>query len=332
MALIKTLAYALILWAIFFSVLLLWKIKPYVKESIRIKLNNEYDCKNQVRVGDVSLVEQREYPNESYKNETHGRVDSLWFVCMDEGVGPIQPFSPLRMVFLNRSIKEKLAFISNCLVLSYGISDCKQCATFDEMMNRVYGCEVHSLDPFLLPVEVENQIGHGVSVEFKPKWYFHKLGYGQSKFTGHAPAPKSTLTLPAFLRYAGLQFRTIDVLKMDIEGAELNFLEEQDIDYLCLHVKQFVFETHNGHSYPAKSRALTERYFKALVRLQKCFQVFHRETRFFELQDEYSEFQVANYKLNLDRFHSGNELAMYVLTFGEIYMINKNFIFYWEIA
>ncbi|KAL7672013.1 hypothetical protein ACOME3_006911 [Neoechinorhynchus agilis] len=195
-------------------------------------------------------------------------------------------------------------------------------------MNRVYGCEVHSLDPFSFPISVQAKFeaGEQLTVEYKPKFFFHNLGYGTAHYTSSVPNPGSMLTFKEFLRYARLERRIIDVVKMDIEGTEIDFMENVEIDYMCRHVKQLVLETHNLQHERPISMAITYRYFKALVRLHQCFRIFHRDTRFFEAPGQYSEFQVKYHKIDIGRFYTGNDLIMYVTTFGEIYMVNKNFI------
>ncbi|KAL7672014.1 hypothetical protein ACOME3_006912 [Neoechinorhynchus agilis] len=88
----------IVVWTalILVSLFLYYRTTTKVKvEDNLLDLINGYECKNQIRVGDVGLIDQAEYPDEYYKNRTHGRVDLLWFVCMDKGVGPVMPGSLL---------------------------------------------------------------------------------------------------------------------------------------------------------------------------------------------------------------------------------------------
>lgn len=123
------------------------------------------------------------------------------------------------------------------------------------------------------------------------------------------------------LRLTGMEHREIDVLKMDIDGAEKDIINKFDINYLCKYVKQLMMETHGNFR------------FSDLVMLERCFLMFRRDTRFFEHKDItptlglLTEFQLPDgFNLNLKPFRNENFLAEYMFTNGELYFINKNFL------
>ena len=108
---------------------------------------------------------------------------------------------------------------------------------------------------------------------------------------------------------------------MDIEGPEKDFFEGLNISYACKYFKQIVFETHKNFR------------FKDLVKLEECFRLFRRETRFFEelIYDNrlgyLTEFQSPNgYKLQLKTYFNETYLAEFMFVTGELYFINKNFL------
>jgi len=113
---------------------------------------------------------------------------------------------------------------------------------------------------------------------------------------------------------------------MDIEGAEWNVFQQMDIDYACKYFKQFHFETH--------IRTPSIESLKILRKLDKCFFLFRRDTRFFSPIDStastdlgpLTEFQVDN-PINVRKYgQDGTELAAYILSTGEFYFVNKNFL------
>jgi len=116
----------------------------------------------------------------------------------------------------------------------------------------------------------------------------------------------------------------IDVFKMDIEGGEWKIIENMNIDYACAYFKQFHFETHQNKLKNLES-------YNILKSLEKCFMLFRRDTRFFQPIHSpklgyLTEFQqsanidIKNYGSN------GEEAILYMLTMGEFYFVNKNFL------
>ena len=113
---------------------------------------------------------------------------------------------------------------------------------------------------------------------------------------------------------------------MDIEGTEWEIFETINIDYACAYFKQFLFETH-----PRNVPQMNFAKYTLLKKLEKCFMLFHRDTRFFNLiktkENGYlTEFQ-SSFKLDLLNFGSNEEeVIWYMLSTGELYFINKNFL------
>jgi hypothetical protein len=112
---------------------------------------------------------------------------------------------------------------------------------------------------------------------------------------------------------------------MDIEGSEWNVFIQMDMDYACKYFKQILFETH--------WRNIPDSNFENLAllkKLEKCFWLFHRDTRFYaELESEQkwlTEFQ-RDIALNI-RSYGRNDLEViaYMLAVGELYFVNQNFL------
>lgn len=109
------------------------------------------------------------------------------------------------------------------------------------------------------------------------------------------------------------------MFKMDIEGEEVGVFKQLDMSYACKYFKQIVFETHKNFR------------FKDLVKLEECFFMFYRHTRFF-IHDLYNqptglltEFQQKNFSLDISLFKNETYLAEYMFVNGEFYFANENF-------
>jgi len=115
---------------------------------------------------------------------------------------------------------------------------------------------------------------------------------------------------------------------MDTEEAEINFLKTLDMNYACKYFKQFVLET---HFYSNQKKEIWKAY-KLMKKLEVCFSLFHRDTRFFVYDTwgdtgHMSEFQNPNlFKLEMKEYESELELALKMFTTGELYFINRNFL------
>lgn len=131
----------------------------------------------------------------------------------------------------------------------------------------------------------------------------------------------SKLDLASVIKLTKLENRIIDVIKMDIEGDEKGLIAALDMDYACKYFKQLVFESHQNFR------------LVDLIKLEACFRLFYRHTRFF-LADLHgtptgvrSELQQANFRLDLSLF-GNNELNLteFMLVNGELYFANINFL------
>lgn len=127
------------------------------------------------------------------------------------------------------------------------------------------------------------------------------------------------LNLTSILKLVNLENEIIDVFKMDIEGEERGIFDSLDMRYACTYFKQMVFETHKNFA------------FNDLVKLEECFFLFYRHTRFF-IGDLYNqpigiatEFQRKDYKLDLSLFRNETYLAEFMFVNGEFYFANSNF-------
>jgi hypothetical protein len=235
-----------------------------------------------------------------------------WYVCFDKGLRPNT---------------------NKCNVLSFGIRDDP---SFDQAMNGAHGCRVHSFDPYfedLIFTKIRHtdssvQTAHSPTLAVNEKWTFHRIGIAgvassaRSVVTGLKM--KDLITFEQVLDLTALRGQMIDVLKIDIEGAEQNVLERIDTEYLCGHVKQFLLETH---------ASLRKVAVRLLMKLEKCFYLFQRNTRFFfhtlRRKDgaAITEFESPDgYLLQLSHFKDEIELAWYMLTMGELYFVNLNFL------
>jgi len=200
-------------------------------------------------------------------------------------------------------------------------------------MNANFKCQIESFDPFyvsdaLKKKEYENLL----TINIKKNWRYHKMGItGDSKLVTKKNSIGWIAKFEDILEYTQLTNKTIDVFKMDIEYNEWNVLMTLDMEYACKYIKQFMLETH-----PARILSTDQRRdfnsLKLLRRLEKCFLLFHRDTRFFQqYKKEYgfyvTEFQDhKNYKLDLNEFENEIDLVNFMFIYGELYFVNKKFL------
>ena len=190
-----------------------------------------------------------------------------------------------------------------------------------------HGCEMHSFDPIIeatLFASIRQQnpsLIHSPVLPVNNKWKFYKLGVSNQPTTKLGSQKiGDKLDLMSLLKLTGLENKVVDVVKIDIEGEEKGVIENLDMNYACKYFKQFLFETHKNCE------------FKDLVKLEECFILFHRHTRFF-MGDKYnstnghiSEFQQGSYMLNLGLFGNEINLAEFMFVTGEFYFLNVNFL------
>jgi hypothetical protein len=150
---------------------------------------------------------------------------------------------------------------SNCLVYSYGINFD---FSYDDDMAR-YGCEVHAFDPSM---RTQSHL-RGTKV------HFHNTGVaGSDKVLTNAGSNRNenwnlyTIgTQRKLLNHSPLQ-RRVDIVKMDVEGYELESLMAALDDGSLDDVQQLNFETHVSWSNADPSR---DEYLKFLALLRKVY-------------------------------------------------------------
>jgi hypothetical protein len=125
----------------------------------------------------------------------------------------------------------------HCLVYSFGVSGDW---SFDEAMSK-YGCEIHSFDPSIGKADHIHEPGH---------IHFHNLGLWGSNLVNqnHWTLEK----LSTIRTRLGHEKRVIDILKVDVEGAEWPFLRnvvDQETDQLDT-IRQLLLETHTPRVKP----------------------------------------------------------------------------------
>ena len=122
---------------------------------------------------------------------------------------------------------------SPCLIYSFGISNEW---SFDEAMERTYGCEVFSFDPSM------NKPDH----DHSQRVHFYNLGLGQ-KDIDHSPDNNWTIkTLKSIYQMLLPRHgeKVIDYLKIDIESAEWNVLPQIIESGMLSKVRQLGVEFH----------------------------------------------------------------------------------------
>jgi hypothetical protein len=264
-----------------------------------------YECNNIQRIGglDHRLLM---YPNKL------SRVDGAWFVCFDKGLSPVQ---------------------DKCNIISFGINTDE---SFDRDMNTNYGCRVESFDPYIENKvfrairNKDDSLRNRVTLGVNKKWRFHRIGVVGNNSIQNVNKIGWLTTFKEILKYTKLEHQIIDVLKMDIENGEWDVLKEIDMDYLCKYVKQFMMETHIKNN--QITAGTSKMFFNQLKVLEKCFLLFRRDTRFYQEriflnQMLKTEFQSPRtYKIDLNQFMDENDIIDFMVTYGELYFINENFI------
>ncbi len=139
-----------------------------------------------------------------------------------------------------------------------------------------HGCTVHTYDHTVSPPVTP----HGV--------VFHKLGIATP--STETAELKSLTTL---LQDAKLFNKTIDILKMDVEGAEYPFLADPEtVAILKAHVRQYLVEFH----FPAVSGTAAQ--VAACQALTDAgFRVFHKEPNTLGCGGDCIEYAMVNINL-----------------------------------
>ena len=299
---------AVVLLALFGAAL--YFLHPFITEQ-RFRYNKfnvsrdflRYSCEDKRRIGGhPSFL--------PYAQHSLDRVEGAWFICFDKGISVIE---------------------NACTILSFGVNDDE---SFDRAMNNDYGCRVESFDPF-----VENgffqvirnkdpQLAQAVTLTVNPKWHFHRIGIVDENSKANEKQIGWMTSFNRILDYVKLKNKVIDIFKMDIEMGEWIVLDDLNVNYMCKYVKQFVLETHAAFIFP-DVKTDPARHIHLLRKFEKCFNLFHRDTRFFKVYDHtaHSEFQEPiSYSVPLKEFKTEIKLIDYMVTYGELYFVNTNFL------
>jgi hypothetical protein len=210
-------------------------------------------------------------------------------------------------------------------VFSFGVNHDE---SFDVEINKNHGCVVHSFDPFVETKRFadirssKQELSKSVKIPVNPKWTFYRLGITGKKANRDLSSLKlkEMIDFEQVLDLTNTRNKVVDVFKMDIEDGEISVLETIDMDYLCKYVKQFVLETHLN-----MPRQL-------LYKVEKCFYLFHRDTRFFQTSHQgptghLTEWQKpGGHSINVQKFLNELDLASFMFTTGELYFVNLNFV------
>jgi hypothetical protein len=261
---------------------------------------NRYPCRDRRRVGGHERFLR-------HTNDSLYRIDGAWFVCFDAHLAP-QAHA--------------------CTVFSFGIRDDE---TFDREMNLKYGCQVYSFDPFgesprFMQIRQENPSMNGYHLKINHKWDFYRLGIQGERSNVQIPGGlrmQSMINYDEMLELTGQKNKVVDIFKMDIEDSEKGVLEHLDMDYMCKYVKQFMLEIHIKHRKIAR---------ELMSRLERCFYLFHRDTRFYMHEGDgptgyMSEFQLrGNVAIEIRHFQDDLDMVDFIFNMGELYFVNLNFL------
>ena len=300
------------------------QLKKIIEESIKNQEELKNSCRNNYQISKtkIEVVTSENLSRDFYRHsckmmkrigghpkalsynqgkDNLWRIEGAWFLCLDVAFAPKH---------------------DECVVVSFGIKDDP---SFDNIMNTEYGCQVESFDPFFeadffKPSRVGDQ-ANTTTLRVTPKWNFHRIGLSNQSREETENQIGWLTTFSRILTYTQLHNKQIDVLKMDIENYEWEFFHTIDMDYMCEYVKQFVLETH-----PAQIPAY--KHVNALRKLEKCFRLFHRDTRFYSedgfLKTEFQE--PIEYLVPLRKYKTEISLIDYMVSMGELYFVNINFL------
>jgi hypothetical protein len=160
---------------------------------------------------------------------------------------------------------------NNCLVYSFGSNNQFD---FEEAIVKAFECKAHTFD---------HTIGTPVA---PPGITFHPFGLAGSKESTSA-ALKS---IDEMIEENGHFNTTIDILKMDIEGAEFLFLSNpRNVEWMKRSVRQFLVEFHfqGPESQEKVARSLTDAGFR----------VFHKEPNTLGCGGDCIEYALLNINL-----------------------------------
>ncbi|XP_013392301.1 methyltransferase-like protein 24 [Lingula anatina] len=140
--------------------------------------------------------------------------DGGWEVCLD------LPFNMVR---------------GKCLVYSFGINNEW---SFDDYMDKTLGCTVHAFDPSMAE---KTDFSRSRNIRF------HPIGIGGKNSLVLKKGQKAKwplATLGTILKLYGHENKTLDYLKIDVEGAEWDSLPTMYREGVLARVKQLGIEVH----------------------------------------------------------------------------------------
>lgn len=184
------------------------------------------------------------------------------------------------------------------------------------------------MDPFNEPPRVQNlrnsmpELKKAVTLEIRKNWKYHSLGITNAERIRDVKKIGWLDTYEDILNYLGLVNKTIDVFKLDVEGAEwesIPYIMSTKPELLCKYVKQMAIETHSWlYTHPSN--------YKVLKSLEVCFRLYRRDQRFYISNGDKTEWQMPDFSLPLNKFKDEVDLARFLFLYGELYFINKNFL------
>jgi len=199
---------------------------------------------------------------------------------------------------------------------------------FEKAAETSLKCTVHTFDPFFEDLLIEKQrealkAQDSITIKMTDKWRFHRVGLSANSTKNEDKIGWLT-SFPEILKLIELEDEPIDLIRMDIDGVEWKFLDSLSMEYACRFVKQLVLVTH-----PVKDLK-THDSIVALKKLEKCFRLFHRKSRFFDkgvsLTPEKKAPRAPYVEKEVSVFDNELSLVNYLFAYGQLSFVNKNFL------
>lgn len=264
-----------------------------------------YKCNDIKRIGGEDYMMTNKYSKTHFTDPSH-RIDTAWFVCFDGLLAPNN---------------------NSCNILSFGINHWE---SFDDRMNNDFGCNVYSFDPFIEDIRFANirknnpHLEKSNVLEVNKKWKFYRIGItGEENEEKDLNQIGGIAKLETILKLTSLTDKIVDIFKIDIEGNEISVFKTLNYDYACKYFKQILIETHSPGS--------IDNLYLLIKKLEKCFSLFHRDSRLispdFQGQVVKEATQGTNgFDINLKYFKNEANLCNFLISTGELYFININFL------
>lgn len=232
-----------------------------------------------------------------------------------------------------------------CVIISLGAN--KNDYSFEKAILAKERCQIDTFDPFNEPEVVKKQRIRNLqessyTVEMTENWRFHRIGildHGTKAVKAHSIGWLDSF--PHIIDHIGMGNKTIDLLKLDIAGAEWEFMRVFDVEDACVNIKQLVIDTH-----PLAKGKHISTYMSLMKRLEKCFLLFHRTSRLFQTNADDERvidkklllkkpaekmgtkpMSSKNYKLQeLFLYHNEIDMVEHLFLYGRLSFVNKNFL------